>query len=278
MDRVDAVRRIKVIQKLYVFTPTINGALDLAIEALKGDLHCPKCGTIVRDGRQYHDLVYRGEAEKHQLSGETSTISEETSTNSNKNSKDNLSFSKSVKLINPCNSLLKPDSDERKEQKSKLDCISRADAIAYIDRITNSGLGRNKSLDYIRKYISALPSVNQKQITGKLENAETATSEGEESTMDQPKSKLDLISRAKAIAAVRSATVWRRSLGRGDILDILYSTPPVTPTERTGEWDNNFKCSNCGSVLEDIHVIDARNGEAFNFCPVCGADMRGDKE
>lgn len=38
-------------------------ALDLAIEALRGDFHCPKCGTIVRDDRQCHDLVYRGEAE-----------------------------------------------------------------------------------------------------------------------------------------------------------------------------------------------------------------------
>lgn len=40
------------------------------------------------------------------------------------------------------------------------DLISRADAIAYIDRIINSGLGRNKSLDYIHKYISALPSAD----------------------------------------------------------------------------------------------------------------------
>lgn len=38
------------------------------------------------------------------------------------------------------------------------DLISREEAIAYIDRVTNSGLGRNKSLEYIRKYISALPS------------------------------------------------------------------------------------------------------------------------
>lgn len=38
------------------------------------------------------------------------------------------------------------------------DLIRRTDAIAYIDRIVNSGLGKNKSLDYIRKYISALPS------------------------------------------------------------------------------------------------------------------------
>lgn len=40
------------------------------------------------------------------------------------------------------------------------DLISRADAIAYIDRVIKSGLGRYKSLDYIRKYISALPSAD----------------------------------------------------------------------------------------------------------------------
>ena len=43
------------------------------------------------------------------------------------------------------------------------DYISRADAIAYIDRVINSGLGRNKSLDYIHKYISALPSADRPQ-------------------------------------------------------------------------------------------------------------------
>lgn len=41
--------------------------------------------------------------------------------------------------------------------------ISRADAIAYIDRIINSGLGRNKSLDYIHKYISSLPPAEAEQ-------------------------------------------------------------------------------------------------------------------
>lgn len=40
------------------------------------------------------------------------------------------------------------------------DYISRADAIAYIDRVIKSGLGRYKSLNYIRKYISALPSAD----------------------------------------------------------------------------------------------------------------------
>ncbi|MBQ1760866.1 MAG: hypothetical protein IIZ94_14440 [Prevotella sp.] len=49
------------------------------------------------------------------------------------------------------------DGDKRVEHT---DLISRADAIAYIDKIINSGLGRNKSLDYIHKYISALPSAD----------------------------------------------------------------------------------------------------------------------
>lgn len=44
------------------------------------------------------------------------------------------------------------------------DLISRADAIAYIDKIINSGLGRNKSLDYIHKYISALPSADAVEV------------------------------------------------------------------------------------------------------------------
>lgn len=44
------------------------------------------------------------------------------------------------------------------------DLISRADAMTYIERVINSGLGRNKSLDYIHKYISALPSAEAEPI------------------------------------------------------------------------------------------------------------------
>jgi len=75
---------------------------------------------------------------------------------------------------------------------------------------------------------------NKKQVTSKLENAETATSEGEESTMNQPKSKLDCISRQQAIEEVEKkyfgGTVadinpsWRK------LHNILESLPPVTPT------------------------------------------------
>ena len=67
------------------------------------------------------------------------------------------------KLKNHCDSLLTDDLGDSKEQKSKLDgdLISRSDVLGYIDRVTNSGLGRNKSLDYIHKYIDALPSADR---------------------------------------------------------------------------------------------------------------------
>ena len=163
MDRSYAIKRIKEIQRLYSFTPAIHEALDLAIEALVlQDRHIKAVERMIEGAKEINRFLEEAAKksdEKLQLSPKTSTISEEISTNSNKNLKDNLSFSKSVKLINPCNSLLTEDSEACKEQKSKLDCISRADAIAYIDRILNSGLGRRKSLDYIRMYVSALPSV-----------------------------------------------------------------------------------------------------------------------
>jgi len=47
-----------------------------------------------------------------------------------------------------------------KEAWGMTDLIRREDAIAYIERVINSGLGRSKSLDYIHKYISALPSAD----------------------------------------------------------------------------------------------------------------------
>lgn len=38
------------------------------------------------------------------------------------------------------------------------DLISRDEALQYIDKITNSGCGKSKSLEYIRKYIERMDS------------------------------------------------------------------------------------------------------------------------
>ena len=268
MDRREAIKILEGF-RYYIIHEDTNEALDLAIEALKGDLHCPKCGTIVRDGRQYHDLVYRGEAEPKESQGERMTrIVHELSgcDAESATTTDCISRAEQVtrKLKNPCDSLLKADSDECKEQKSKLDCISRADAIAYIDRVTNSGLGKNKSLDYIRKYISALPSVTP---IAKTQQADTLII-------------ADAL-RSFALDCGRHVSDRKRA---GELREqvLAYGASmcqPVTPTERTGEWISLFDgnewfihCSKCKTQHYEEDLL-MGGSELPNFCPNCGAKM-----
>ena len=53
----------------------------------------------------------------------------------------------------------------------------------------------------------------------------------------------------------------------------IAELPSVTPEEKTGKWinvhDNIGECSCCG--INKMHVW-------YNFCPNCGADMRGDTD
>lgn len=61
-----------------------------------------------------------------------------------------------------------------------------------------------------------------------------------------------------------------------DIYKAIESLPPVTPTERTGEWIQNengtYACSECQTWLpeEQYHYA--------NYCLHCGAKMKGDTE
>jgi hypothetical protein len=71
------------------------------------------------------------------------------------------------------------------------DYIKRADAIAYIDRIINSGLGRNKSLEYIHKYISSLPSAEAEQVTSKLKKPCDSLLTDDSAECKEQKSKLE---------------------------------------------------------------------------------------
>ena len=53
--------------------------------------------------------------------------------------------------------------------------------------------------------------------------------------------------------------------------------PPVTPKRKTGKWVNNIHdlpvCDQCGYMTPYDRAID--DYEYGNFCPNCGADMRG---
>ena len=61
----------------------------------------------------------------------------------------------------------------------------------------------------------------------------------------------------------------------------LQKLPPVTPKEKTGHWvnakvgklfpSNDFKCSECGNIL-DFDGVNCGRGDA-NYCPNCGCHM-----
>lgn len=124
--------------------------------------------------------------------------------------------------------------------------ISREDAIAYIDRVTNSGLGKNKSLDYIRKHISALPSADrpsnvlQEKKPTPIEDYMT----GKSRLVDRPKGE------------------WTEK-------EVM-----VDEEENITEWQS-ARCSVCGRYHTTPYMYYFDN---FNFCPNCGADMRGGAE
>ena len=67
--------------------------------------------------------------------------------------------------------------------------------------------------------------------------------------------------------------------------EIIKALPTVQPEPKTGKWigtefdgymDGNpvfyeWQCSECGCIFEDEEPT-------YNFCPNCGADMRGEKD
>lgn len=56
---------------------------------------------------------------------------------------------------------------------------------------------------------------------------------------------------------------------------VLADLPSVQSERKIGKWVDDIYCSECGWVHEtDPGFIGSVDG--FNFCPQCGADMRGE--
>ena len=122
MDRVEAIRELTQWRDQMKSHGVPNygkklTALDLAIEALVlRDKYVKALERIIEGAKEINRFLEEASKksdEKLQLSGETSTC----------------------KLKKDHDFLIKPDSDECKEQKSKLDCISRQDAIEEMNEV-----------------------------------------------------------------------------------------------------------------------------------------------
>ena len=91
----------------------------------------------------------------------------------------------------------------------------------------------------------------------------------------------DLINRKSALKALRP--IMRKSDYFYEILKAIQDIPPEEPERKRGSWNviqgNIVVCSECGmcapksmtGCLLNRHLEPNRT----NFCPNCGADMRG---
>jgi hypothetical protein len=170
------------------------------------------------------------------------------------------------------------------------DLISRQDAIDILDDFeADIELGERDSYKrYREKLLSfpSAPSAEAEQVTGKLKNPCDSLLTADSEACKEQKSKLDLISRQAAVECV----------GWGDSVTAVISRikllPNVQPDQQRGEWievevfpevydidgvktwGSEMQCDQCGFR----HTAIEGHMTQYNFCPSCGADMRGDTE
>lgn len=91
----------------------------------------------------------------------------------------------------------------------------------------------------------------------------------------------DLISRQQAIDALHNYLVKKRCPDDGTLTcrlienEVINKLPSMQPERPKGNWIHQAKfsrveCDQCGKVFRNTFA-------PKNFCPNCGADMRGDK-
>lgn len=191
------------------------------------------------------------------------------------------------KLNNPCDSLLKADSDECKEQKSKLDLISRADAIEAVrmseHRITiadeQGGVGTVKWDMWGVYTAEAVEAIKA------LPSAEAVSRE----EYDHLEALYDAVriydSSAEAVQIPIKLEKRYPESKDEDITDAFmrgYLAGRSSAEAVQGEWihdGQNFKggldwchCSECG------YKTSANGLSVYRFCPNCGARMKGGEQ
>ena len=95
----------------------------------------------------------------------------------------------------------------------------------------------------------------------------------------------DDISRKDAIKHFQDLSKQIESMPITDIITRLKDMPPVTLQPRKGHWVMHntpsntcyYDCSRCGCAAPCTEFADSYIWKLSNFCPDCGADMRGEK-
>ena len=92
----------------------------------------------------------------------------------------------------------------------------------------------------------------------------------------------DCISRKAATDRFDLVQSDDKCMSYDDIMAFLFSLPPVEPERKRGRWEyvqydgnpkiGNWHCSNCRLIVN----FGFEGAPYYNYCPGCGADMRGD--
>lgn len=94
----------------------------------------------------------------------------------------------------------------------------------------------------------------------------------------------DLIRRRDAVSRMSDLLMVKFQGQRlptwNDVYQAMNDIPSAEPERKKGKWIDKgrkiiYKCSECGNYL-DFSGLNAGRGDA-NFCPSCGADMRGEQ-
>lgn len=96
----------------------------------------------------------------------------------------------------------------------------------------------------------------------------------------------DLIDRQAAIDALNKKKIYRQLDSDrwviSDCLNAIVNLPPAQPEPKKGKWEitdaypHNVYCSECHKKFAQTQWAVWEDGSLpRNFCPNCGADMRG---
>ena len=127
----------------------------------------------------------------------------------------------------------------------------------------------------------AIRELNTFKIGAKSELGETALYMAIKALEQEPCE--DCISRQAAIDALKRAEALTRAFGYHVVIDTIRELPSAETEPNTGYWvsqrGGDYRCSECGRyALDEVDGYFIHLAFKSNFCPYCGADMRGEQD